>query len=279
MKLEHIINGDTVVELNALKSESELLKQIQTKLSELGFYPKARIDGLFGQETEAALRQFCQALNLAHMQNGKLDKTFASVLLSTQELPNNKFLSNTDYTRAGNLLNVEIAAIRAVVEVETAGSGFLSDGRPKILFERHWFYQISALPLSKTHPHLSNSKPGGYLGGSNEWVRLNDAIKLDRIPALKSASWGLGQVMGFNHKIAGYSDIEEFVNAMHHSEGKHLEAMMNFIKSQNLDKALRSRDWAAFARGYNGPAYRRNKYDEKLAAAYAKYAAITKTAA
>jgi hypothetical protein len=65
---------------------------------------------------------------------------------------------------------------------------------------------------------------------------------------------------------------------MHLSEGKHLEAMMNFIKSQNLDKALRSRDWVAFARGYNGSAYARNQYDKKLAAAYAKYAAIPKSA-
>jgi len=28
-------------------------------------------------------------------------------------------------------------------------------------------------------------------------------------------------------------------------------------------------DWAGFARGYNGPAFRQNRYDEKLSAAYA----------
>lgn len=274
MKLEEIVNQDTAIDLNTLKSDKESLKQIQTKLSELGLYPQSRIDGLFGKETEAAISQFCQAVKLDNMQTGKFDKTFAQTLLSTQELPENKFLIVRDYAKAADLLNVEVAVIRAVVEVETAGSGFLPDGRPKILFERHWFYKLTPLPVSKSRPDLSNPNPGGYLGGIREWDRLNDAINLDRIPALKSASWGLGQVMGFNYKVAGYSDVEEFVNAMYLSEGKHLEAMMNFIKSQNLDKALRGRDWVAFARGYNGPAFARNQYDQKLAAAYAKYAAI-----
>ena len=60
MKLEKIINQDTAIDLDTLKSDKELLKQIQTKLSELGLYPKSRIDGIFGQETEAAIAQFCQ---------------------------------------------------------------------------------------------------------------------------------------------------------------------------------------------------------------------------
>ena len=34
--------------------------------------------------------------------------------------------------------------------------------------------------------------------------------------------------------------------------------------------ALQRRDWAAFAKGYNGTAYRENRYDERLAAAYGK---------
>ncbi|MFB9080551.1 N-acetylmuramidase domain-containing protein [Flavobacterium procerum] len=34
---------------------------------------------------------------------------------------------------------------------------------------------------------------------------------------------------------------------------------------------LRNKNWASFALKYNGPAYKTNKYDEKLARAYAKY--------
>jgi len=35
---------------------------------------------------------------------------------------------------------------------------------------------------------------------------------------------------------------------------------------------LRKGEWAAFARGYNGTAYKLNRYDQRLAAAYARYA-------
>ena len=75
--------------------------------------------------------------------------------------------------------------------------------------------------------------------------------------------------MGFNFKACGYNNVEDYVNAMYVSEGKHLEAFGGFIKSVNLVRHLVTKDWAAFAKGYNGPAYAQNKYDTKLAAAYA----------
>jgi hypothetical protein len=74
--------------------------------------------------------------------------------------------------------------------------------------------------------------------------------------------------MGFNHKAAGYGDVEAFVRDMHLSEGKQLMAMFNFIKTNGLDRALIRKDWATFALGYNGESYRENVYDEKLADAY-----------
>jgi hypothetical protein len=36
---------------------------------------------------------------------------------------------------------------------------------------------------------------------------------------------------------------------------------------------VRSRDWEAFARGYNGPQYRRHGYHRKIAAAYHRFRA------
>ena len=81
-------------------------------------------------------------------------------------------LTNSDYLNCANLLEVDTAIIRAIVHVEAAGTGFLPDGRPKILFERHWFYKLTPLPVSKIRPDLSNSKPGGYLGGIREMERV-----------------------------------------------------------------------------------------------------------
>ena len=77
--------------------------------------------------------------------------------------------------------------------------------------------------------------------------------------------------MGFNAPSLGYKSIKEFVDAMHESEAKQLDAMIRFITVNNLKGALIRKDWAAFAKGYNGSGYRANKYDDKLAAAYRKY--------
>ncbi len=55
---------------------------------------------------------------------------------------------------------------------------------------------------------------------------------------------------------------------MCNSEDDHLSAFVRFVKLNQLDDELRRRDWTGFARGYNGPAFLKNRYDTKLAAAY-----------
>ena len=79
---------------------------------------------------------------------------------------------------------------------------------------------------------------------------------------------GLFQIMGFNYRECGFTSVQEFVNVMCTSEGEHLRAFVNFINSQGFAKFLKNKEWSNFARGYNGPDYAENKYDEKLAAAY-----------
>jgi hypothetical protein len=44
-------------------------------------------------------------------------------------------LNDNDFQEAATLLNCDVPAIKAVAEVESAGDGFLSDGRVKNLFE------------------------------------------------------------------------------------------------------------------------------------------------
>lgn len=192
-----------------------------------------------------------------------------------------KSLTPDDYSRAAKALNVPIAAIKAVTDVESRGSGFLADGvRPVILFERHIMrrqliahgHADLAASSMLMRPDIVNSTPGGYKGGEAEWSRLDDAVKIDRQSALESASWGLFQIMGFHWKTLGYASVQDFVNAMYRDEGAQLDAFVLFVKANpNLATALRNRNWASFAAGYNGPGYRANKYDEKMAAAFARH--------
>jgi len=168
-------------------------------------------------------------------------------------------------------LGIAQAEVWAVLTVETRGFGFLEDRRPQILFERHIFHKLTNGKHDAGNEDISNVKPGGYVGGTGEYPRLQKAMALDHDAALQSASWGIGQVMGFNFKDVGFSDINSMVTDMVKGENEQLLAMANFIKDKNLDGALRSQNWATFAHGYNGSDFIKNKYDERLAAAHAKY--------
>lgn len=180
-------------------------------------------------------------------------------------------LSDEGIDRVCSTLGVSAAEIWALLTVETRGFGFLQDRRPQILFERHVFHRLTQGRHDSGHAHISNARAGGYVGGSAEYARLDDALSLDREAALQSASWGIGQVMGFNYTVAGFASIDDMVAAMAQDENAQLLAMANFIKGNNLAGALQRRNWASFARGYNGPEFRNNEYDTRLAAAHAKY--------
>ncbi|MBV8048346.1 MAG: DUF3380 domain-containing protein [Paludibacterium sp.] len=184
-------------------------------------------------------------------------------------------LSEDGLTQAITTLGIDHAAFWAVLQVESSGFGFLADRRPKILFERHIFHRESRARFSEAYPDISNPQPGGYSRGASEYDRLQRAMALDHAAALKSASWGIAQVMGFNHAIVGFASVEAMVQAMVAGEDRQIMAMVKFIQSNQLDSALRQPDWRRFARGYNGPRYEERKYHEKLADAYTKARANT----
>lgn len=185
-------------------------------------------------------------------------------------------LTHADYSKAANVLGVDVASIKAVASVESKGSGFLTNGKPKILFEGHWFSKLTKGKFDGANPTISYKKWTKKFykkDGQAEYGRYMSAKGLDSTAAMKSASWGKFQIMGFNYKLAGYNSVQEFVKAMHESESKHLLAFVNFLKSEKLDAPLKIKDWAKFAKEYNGPEYAKNKYDIRLKQAYKAYSA------
>src|SRR5690606_5667831 len=78
------------------------------------------------------------------------------------------------------------------------------------------------------------------------------------------------QILGENHEQAGHAELQSFINAMYRSASDQLDCFISFILNDRRPlAAIREKDWATFARIYNGPAYRQNRYDEKMAAEYA----------
>jgi hypothetical protein len=174
---------------------------------------------------------------------------------------------------AASHVGVDPALLWSVVTVETSGCGFLPDRRPMILFERHEFRKRTEGRFDGAHPGISGS-PGGYgPGGAHQYQRLEEAIDCDRRAALESASWGLGQIMGYNAKSAGFRDAEDMVSQMMRGENEQILGMAAFMRASGMHGALQRREWTDFARRYNGPSYEQNRYDQKLAAAHSSVSA------
>lgn len=261
---------------------------------------KAKANGATSTERQPEIKtglSVPSVKNLSELKSLIKNRPLSAIPISEEtEIPVEKEYTNKTLTREQIIdraiaIEVEPASLLAVTEVESAGNGFLPDGRPKILFEGHKFWK-----------HISDMQKAGrldfgpekfatenpeilypsytrkyYLGGTGEYTRLEKAKLIDRESALLSASWGKFQILGENHKPAGFDSINDFVEAHQKTEKEHLDAFVHFISKVQYDGAplieyLKNKNWQKFARGYNGPAYASNKYDLKLEESYARHA-------
>ena len=193
-------------------------------------------------------------------------------------------LADDDFARAASAIGCEVAAIKAVTQVEARGQGFDAKNRPILLTEGHVFYRNLSGAALKTaiNQNLAWEKwtPGRYPKTQDDrYAVLNRMCMIDETAALKAASYGLGQVLGENFKACGFATPQEFVARNLQGEGGQLDVMVAFILSKGLGIKLRNRDWAGFAYGYNGASFKQNEYDTKLARAYALLSASTSPAA
>lgn len=248
---------------------------LQRLLQSAGF--KITADGWLGDATETALIAFQRRAGL--VADGIAGPKTLEALQTRARNP--KHLSEQDLEKVAARLGIPIAAIKAVNTVESNGRGFNDDGRPVILYERHVAYKrlqavdADADYLAARYPNLINPKRGGYLGGPNEWSRLSNARQITAdYPGLadECCSWGQFQIMGYHWSDLDYPSCAQFVASMHISEAFQLDAFARFIEADPaLHKALKARKWAEFARIYNGPAYKENSYDVKLARAFERF--------
>lgn len=124
MKLETIVNSCLQVSVSQLKSDAELVRDIQQRLG-------ISVDGEWGPETEKAILSFCKSCYLDNADTGIFGKTFAAKLLAHRGgiLPNWKggdkeatINAIVDFSRRYKLTNPQIAYVLATVQHETAGS-------------------------------------------------------------------------------------------------------------------------------------------------------------
>lgn len=239
-------------------------KPAAKKAAGAGYDPRAQLDKLTASMTSRGLPAGADAPRLP-------DEYYAA----RKDEP----LGDSAFAEAAQALGCDIAAVRAVAEVESRGSGFDAQGRPTILYERHVFSRNSA-PRGKFDaqaPDISFSKPyekGTFGNGEQQYVKIGRAYALDPVAALKAPSWGMFQILGENHKACGHDDVKSFVLSMFTSPAAQLRAFVAFVRANpGMHGALVAHDWPKFARAYNGPGYAVYEYDKKMAAAYARQSA------
>ena len=261
--------------------EVHLLQQILVKK---GY--AVNVSEYFGKSTDAAVKDFQRKNNL--VVDGIVGpKTWAKLNEKENHWGafSDKLLAEQDLIDFAQLYEIELAAVKAVNAVESRGRGFLLDGRPKILFEGHIFWRQlekrNIPPAKYVNEETKNVlykkwTRAYYSGGAGEYDRLERAAVISSEPqfraaAYSSASWGAFQIMGYHYKSLGYPNVEDFVSKMNEHEREHLGAFGKYLETNHLIRHLQSKNWASFARGYNGPAYATNKYDIKLKNAYERF--------
>lgn len=182
-------------------------------------------------------------------------------------------LTEKDFELVAEELDVEVAAIKAVVEIEAgkAMKGFWAPGIPVINFDRSMYIKYRSKAESKEGAS-GETVPEGLTGyAKKEWTELINARKNNAQGANLGTFWGMFQIGGFNYKLCGCSSVDDFVKRMAYSELEQLQLFAVFITNTGMVESLRKKDWRTFARKYNGPSYAKRGYHTKMANAYAKY--------
>lgn len=222
-----------------------------------------------GYEGEAGAGQYATALANAYAQLARAASPTGS-FIDSLVAENRATLSRDDFAATAGRLACEVEAVQAVVQVESGASGFSADGRPIILFEPHIFSRLTTHRFDTSNPHVSyptwdaTKYPRDQSG---RYAQLREAYGLDPEAAVASASWGLFQIMGMNHARCGFPSATAFVADMSKSHVRQLAAFEAFVRSGGLADELQRKDWAGFARGYNGPG-QVDRYGRLLGDAY-----------
>ena len=253
---------------------------LQTLLNRRRSALSLSIDGIFGPQTEGAVKDFQSDSRL--VVDGIVGiKTWTALSNEAPNvMPRNKFLSESDLESAAKALGVELAVMKAVAEVESHGAGFIpGTDKPKILFEGHVFWKRLKVYGIDPEKHVKGNEDilykswtkDFYLGGEREYDRLGRATLIHGEAGNESASWGMFQIMGYHWKALGYTSVYEFTDSMYKSEAEHLKAFVRYIQVNDLAKWMKTKDWEMFAFHYNGPSFSAHAYDKKMAEAYERY--------
>ena len=186
-------------------------------------------------------------------------------------------ISDIDYSNAADLLGVDIAILKAVIEIETGRKqkGFTRLGVPIINFDKKIFLrnlEKENISSKKFLQDIRKINPKKLSHNDYNWEILHIAQETNATIANESTFWGMFQIGGFNWKNCNAKSIDDFVYKMCYSEQTQLQLFVEFLlNNQSMHEALQRKDWHRFAYLYNGPKYRIKGYHTKLAHSHKRF--------
>ncbi|ALL68219.1 Protein of unknown function (DUF3380) [Paraburkholderia caribensis MBA4] len=213
---------------------------------------------------------------------GKPTTIVFNVLGSRLNYPKPISFTDEHFEYLARSFGCEAAAVKALTKQETIGKGpwaldhgFDANGLPRILFERHHFYNLTSPPAGKTtgktpahpyraYPDICFPIAGGFgIGGLHQYERFARAAKLDMDAAIKSCSWGGFQILGEYYESCGCGSPAEMVNAYMKGIDMHVLMFEKFMKKEKKSAihGLANKKWTEVAASYNGTHWQKHNPD------------------
>ncbi|WKV17027.1 endolysin [Nostoc phage NMeng1] len=178
-------------------------------------------------------------------------------------------------------LKVDPAFLLAVIEKESAGKfSWNVNGAqlPAIRIEGHYFHRLlrdspdklsAAVAQGLAHRSAGEVKnPTSYAA---RYAMLDRMARIDAEAAYMSISIGAGQIMGEHFALLGYTSAVAMWRDAKTPLGQIKQIILFIEKNPRILSAVRAIDFKTFARLYNGPAFRKNRYDTLLESHYKRW--------
>jgi len=182
------------------------------------------------------------------------------------------------FDQVADELDVEVELLKAFVKVESGSCNSLN-GKPICRWETHIFKRYTGINI---YVHGLRGRINAECQG-NEYEAFNRGClvrdgKYEK-QAYMSASWGMGQIMGFHYKRLGFNTPKEMVEWIGESDDNGIRSIGRFIKTHaKLLKACQTKDFYKIAYYYNGAYFEKyapegKQYDDKIKAEYERLTA------
>jgi hypothetical protein len=190
----------------------------------------------------------CRAMTATPFATACAPRAASSLIANLGQPMFSKTLIDAIVAEAGKS-GIEPAALLALVEVETSGAPFEQDGRtPTLLYERHVAWRQAAKISKRLQsafaaaglaiPKWSRSTQYKDQGTSAKRLALiARARAVNAEIANQSASWGVGQTMGFLYPELGFESACAMVEHMAGNLAGQIACMVQRVAQQAFDRA------------------------------------------